>query len=59
MDAVVGDDGGEGDSAAECQGVLVVAGGHASPVFEAVETAFDGVALPVGGRVEARWATAV
>jgi hypothetical protein len=59
VDAVVGDDGGEGDSAEECQGVLVVAGGHASPVFEAVETSLDGVALPVGGRVEAVWATAV
>jgi hypothetical protein len=44
-DAVVGDHRGEEYAAEEGQGVLVVAGGDAAPVLEAVEAALDGVAV--------------
>jgi hypothetical protein len=44
-DAVVGDHRGEEYAAEVGQGVLVVAGGDAAPVFEAVEAALDGVAV--------------
>ena len=46
-------------SAQECQGVFVVAGGDAAPVFEAVEAAFDAVAVPVARRIKSRRAAAV
>src|SRR5918995_3434561 len=58
MRSMVDDDGRQGDSAEVGQGVLVVASGNAAPVLEAVEAAFDGVALPVGGDVETGWSPA-
>jgi hypothetical protein len=57
-DAVVGDDRGEEYAAEVGQGVLVVAGGDAAPVLEAVEAAFDCVAVAVDVWVEALWASA-
>lgn len=43
---------GEGDRCLVAGGVLVVAGGDASPLLETVEVSFDDVAAPVGGLVE-------
>jgi len=57
-DAVVDDDGGQGDAAEVGQGVFVVAGGDAAPLIEPVEAAFDGVAVAVGLGVEGWWAPA-
>ena len=59
MRAVVDDDRGECDTAEVGQCVLVVSGGDAAPLLEAVETAFDGVAVPVGVAIEVRWPSAV
>jgi hypothetical protein len=53
MGAVVDDDCCEGESAEVGQGVFVVAGGDAAPVLDAVESAFDIVAVPVDVLVEA------
>jgi hypothetical protein len=39
------------------QGELVVAGGERPVLFEQVDAAFDGVALPVGVFVEGWWAS--
>ncbi|EUA00625.1 his Kinase A domain protein [Mycobacterium kansasii 824] len=47
VDAVIGDDRGQGDSAEIAQGVFVVAGGDGAPVFESVEASLDGVAVLV------------
>src|SRR3954454_8428642 len=49
------DDAGEDDSGAVVVGVLVVAGGDASPALEAVEGSFDDVAVAVHLGVEAWW----
>ncbi|MFI9637102.1 hypothetical protein ACIHAX_30840 [Nocardia sp. NPDC051929] len=35
--------------------MFLVAGGHGAVALEPVDTAFDGVALPVHGLVERRW----
>lgn len=56
--AVVDDQCGQGDAAEVGQGVFVVAGSDAAPVFESVEAALDGVAVSVQVRVEPWWSTA-
>jgi hypothetical protein len=53
-DPVVDHDGGQGDAAEAGQGVLVIAGGDSAPLLDAVETAFDGVAVAVELRIECR-----
>ncbi len=55
----MGDGGGQGYSTEECQGVFVVAGGDAAPVFEAVEAAFDAVAVAIAPRIKTGWASAL
>lgn len=47
VDAVVGDDGGQGDAAEVGQGAFVVSGGDGPPMFESVETSLNGVAVLV------------
>jgi hypothetical protein len=46
------------ESAGVVAGVLVVAGGQPTPLFELTEAAFDGVPAGVAVRVEARWSAA-
>jgi hypothetical protein len=50
--ACVDDGAGQYDAAEVGQGVLVVAGGDATPLLESVEAAFDGVAQCVERGVE-------
>ena len=50
----VDDDGGEEYPAEVGAGVLVIAGGDATPLLESAEAALDGVALPVELGVELR-----
>lgn len=52
MGAVVVDQRCEEDATEVGGGVFVVAGGGATPLFEWVESALDGVALAVDGRLE-------